>query len=272
MKILVTNDDGITSPGLQALAQAMKKLGDVWVVAPERPQNAVGHAMTLHKPLRLHGIKKQVFAVNGTPTDCVTIGVAQLLRHEPPRLVISGINQGLNLGDDVINSGTVSAALEGTALGIPSIAISQDGAQVFRFKVAAAYAEQVATMVLRYGLPDETLLNVNVPDCPKNAITEVTFTSLSRRRYKDQIIEKVDPRGRNYYWIAGERVAWERKKGSDCEAVGQGKVSITPLCLDMTQYGALKTLRSWEVRLNDNHSRMREGRKKRLQAPQKKRR
>ena len=246
MKILVTNDDGIASPGLHALAEAMRALGDVWVVAPDRERNAIGHALTLHKPLRINRVDKQVFSINGTPTDCVNLAVKKLLRGRPA-LVVSGINQGVNLGDDVTYSGTVSAALEGTIMGIPSLAVSLEGRQTFRFRVAAVYAVRVARAVLRHGLPEETLLNVNVPDRPQASIAGVRITSLSRRRFDDPIIEKVDPHGRKYYWIAGTRVSWDRRKDSDHEAVRRGMVSITPIHLDVTHYAVLEQLRSWEA-------------------------
>lgn len=246
MKILVTNDDGIASPGLHALAAAMRKLGDVYVVAPDRERNAVGHALTLHKPLRVNRVEKRVYSVNGTPSDCVNLAIKQLLKA-PPALLISGINMGLNLGDDVTYSGTVSAALEGTIHGIPSIAVSQEGAGKFRFKVAATFAIRMASAVLKYGLPEETLLNVNVPDRPRADISGVRITCLSRRRFEAPIIEKVDPHGRKYYWIAGTRVSWERQKDSDHEAVQRGMVSITPIHLDLTNYDVLEQLRSWEA-------------------------
>lgn len=245
MNILVTNDDGIASPGLHILARMMRKLGTVYVVAPEREQGAVGHALTLHKPLRMSQVRKQVFAVSGTPSDCVTLAVRQVL-PAPPSLVVSGINRGLNLGDDVTYSGTVSAALEGALLGLPSIAVSLEGRDSFRFPVAALYALRIARAVLRYGLPEETLLNVNVPDRPRQSVAGVKITCLSRRRFLDPVVEKVDPRGRKYYWIAGTRVSWERHKDSDYEAVRRGMVSITPIHLDMTNYGAMARLRSWE--------------------------
>lgn len=246
MKILVTNDDGVTSPGLQALTEAMRALGDVWVVAPDRERNAIGHALTLHKPLRITEVGKQVFSINGTPTDCVNLAIKKLLRGQPA-LVVSGINRGVNLGDDVTYSGTVSAALEGTIMGVPSIAVSQEGRETFRFRVAAVYAVRVAKAVLRDGLPEETLLNVNVPDRPPASIAGVRITSLSRRRFEDPIIEKVDPHGRKYYWIAGTRVTRDRRKDSDHEAVRRGMVSITPIHLDVTHYAVLERLRGWEA-------------------------
>ena len=245
MKILVTNDDGIASPGLHALAEALRALGEVWIVAPDRERNAVGHALTLHKPIRITRVDRRVFSINGTPTDCVNLALKRLVRGSPA-LVVSGINRGLNLGDDVTYSGTVSAALEGTIMGVPSIAVSQEGHHKFRFKVAADYARRIASTVLRYGLPEETLLNVNVPDRPRALIAGVRITSLSRRRFDDPIIEKVDPHGRKYYWIAGTRVTWDRRKDSDHEAVRRGMVSITPVHLDTTDYAAIEKLRAWE--------------------------
>ena len=254
MYILVTNDDGVSSAGLRALADAMRKLGTVCIVAPEREQGAVGHSITLHKPLRLSRIAKDVYAVNGTPSDCVVLAVTQLFR-KPPDLVVSGINRGVNLGDDVTYSGTVSAALEGTLLGVPSLAISQEGTRNFQFKTAAYYARQIARTVLERGLPEETFLNVNIPDRLRASIPGVRLTSLSRRRFENPVVEKVDPRGRRYYWIAGTRISWERHPPSDHEALRQGMVSITPLHIDVTHYQALEQLRSWEDLFNKTGSR-----------------
>ncbi|HJU06308.1 MAG TPA: 5'/3'-nucleotidase SurE [Nitrospiraceae bacterium] len=241
----MTNDDGITAPGLHALAAIMKKVGTVYVVAPERERGAVGHSLTLHKPLRINRVGTRMFSVNGTPSDCVTLAVKRVL-PAPPALVISGINRGVNLGDDVTYSGTVSAALEGTLLGLPSVAISQEGKARFLFQAAAVYALRVARAVLHYGLPDETLLNVNVPNRRLAAIAGVRITSLSRRHFVDPVVEKVDPRGRTYYWIAGTRVSRKRQKSSDYEAVRRGMVSVTPLHVDMTHYEAMGLLQNWE--------------------------
>lgn len=245
MRILVTNDDGILSAGLTALAKALSILGEVWVVAPDRERTAVAHAVTLHKPLRVHQMGKRVYAVNGTPVDCVNLALLKII-PKPPALVVSGINKGVNLGDDVMYSGTVSAAVEGTILGIPSMAVSQEGQERFRFEVSARYAVRVARLVLQRGLPEETLVNLNVPDRPLSSIRGVRVTCLSRRRFDNPIIEKVDPRGRNYYWIAGTRVSWSRSKDADHEAIEEGLVSLTPIHLDTTHYGALDRLRSWE--------------------------
>ncbi|MDA0737588.1 MAG: 5'/3'-nucleotidase SurE [Nitrospirae bacterium] len=250
MTILVANDDGIDSPGIRVLAKSLKALGDVWVVAPERAQNAMGRAITLHKPLRLNQVGRQMFSVNGTPSDCITLAIGQLLKDHEIDLVVSGINKGLNLGDDVTNSGTVAAALEGAIRGIPSIAVSMDGQNQFRFALGAKVALEVAKMVTKNGLPEDTLLNVNIPDLPANGLKGIKLTSLSRRRYKDPVVEKTDPRGGKYYWIAGEQVSWNRKKHSDVETISQGFVSLTPLHFDMTQYRALIKLQSWEPALS----------------------
>ena len=244
-QILLTNDDGIGSLGLKALTSAMKKVGEVWVVAPERPQNAVGRALTLHKPLRSTQLGKQMFAINGTPADCVTLAIGKLMEHHPPALLVSGINQGLNLGDDVTNSGTVSGAMEGRLHGIPSIAVSQEDHSRSRYKMVAEFTTCLASMILRKSPLKDLLLNVNIPACPIHKISGIRFTSLSQRRYLNQVIEKVDPRGKKYYWIAGERITWHRKELSDFQAISQQMISITPLHLDLTEYQSLKVLQTW---------------------------
>lgn len=242
--ILVTNDDGIASPGIEALAEALAHLGTVWVVAPDRERTAVGHSVTLHKPLRLTPVRQRWFSVNGTPTDCVNLGVMQVLPTRPA-LIVSGVNRGVNLGDDVTYSGTVAAALEGTILGLPSIAVSQDGTGTFRFAVAAAYARVVAQAVLHHGLPPETLLNVNVPNRPRRSIKGLRVTRLSRRRFDNPVVEKIDPHGRPYYWIAGTRITWKRQADSDYAAMTAGYVSVTPLHVDMTHEAVVEQLAAW---------------------------
>jgi 5'-nucleotidase len=186
-----------------------------------------------------------MYAVNGTPVDCVNLAFAKILQATPS-IVVSGINKGVNLGDDVMYSGTVSAALEGAILGVPSIAVSQEGDERFRFQVGAHYARRVTAQVIKEGLPPETILNVNIPDCILRAVQGIQVTCLSRRRFDNPIIEKEDPRGRKYYWIAGTRVSWSREKWADHEALERKKVSITPIHLDTTHYGLLDRLRVWE--------------------------
>ncbi len=244
-RILVTNDDGIDAPGIRALAKALAALGEVWVVAPEKMQNAVGRAMTLHKPLRLRQMRARWFAVNGTPADCVTLAICHLLETDLPQLVVSGINKGWNLGDDVTNSGTVAGALEGMLHGIPSMAVSLEDCPQASYTVAGYYAEQLAKHIFKSSLPEGTILNVNVPGSKKEAIVGFQFTSLSQRRYHKPVVEKIDPRGGSYFWIAGERESWARKKPSDHNAVEKNMVSVTPLHLDLTDYDALNRLKSW---------------------------
>jgi 5'-nucleotidase len=227
----------------------------VWIVAPDRERTAVAHAVTLHKPLRVHQLGKRFYAINGTPVDCVNLALLNILPKRP-HLLVSGINKGVNLGDDVLYSGTVSAAVEGTILGVPSMAVSQEGRERFRFELGAHYAFLVARLMLREGVPEETLLNLNVPDRPRRAITGFRITCLSRRRFDNPIIEKVDPHGRRYYWIAGTRVSWSRSKDADHEAIAEGAVSLTPIRLDSTNYSVLDQLRAWELVLRRESGRV----------------
>lgn len=243
-KILVSNDDGVHSRGLHILAQALEDLGEVYVVAPDRERNAAGHALTLHKPLRVEKLQERVFSISGTPTDCINLGVR--LMKGKPHLVVAGINKGENLGDDVTYSGTVSAAIEGTLIGIPSFAISMAGDGDYRFEVAAHFAKRLAQQVIKEGLPKDTLLNVNVPNLPREKIRGVKLTCLGKRGYEDVIVEKVDPRGKKYYWIAGNRIIFEGRSNTDFQALQAGKVSVTPLKLDLTDYETLERLKSWE--------------------------
>ncbi|HLB02802.1 MAG TPA: 5'/3'-nucleotidase SurE [Nitrospiria bacterium] len=244
VRILVSNDDGVHSRGLHILAAALKEIGEIYVVAPDRVRNAAGHALTLHKPLRVEQLEERVFSVSGTPTDCINLGIR--IMKGKPLLVVAGINKGENLGDDVTYSGTVSAAMEGTLLGIPSFSISISGEGDYHFDVAARFAQQLASQILKKGLPRDTLLNVNVPDLPKEKIQGVKFTCLGKRVYEDVIVEKVDPRGKKYYWIAGNRIVFEGRRNTDFEALQAGKISVTPLKLDLTDYKTLARLKSWE--------------------------
>lgn len=237
--LLLTNDDGVRATGLAALASALDELGAVYVVAPEREQSTCGHALTLHRPLRAERLADRRFAVNGTPSDCVNLGVLGLL-PERPVLIVSGINHGSNLGDDVTYSGTVSAAMEGTLLGVPSIAVSLvEGGD---FAVAASVARLIATRTLVTGLPPKTLLNVNVPaGVPRGIET----TRLGHRVYLDKIVEQTDPRGRTHYWIGAGEPRWEALEGTDMGAVHEGHVSVTPLHLDLTNHRVLPEIGAW---------------------------
>ncbi len=245
MRILVTNDDGIFSEGIRVLVDALRPLGDVWVVAPDREQSATGHSLTLHRPLRMQRLEEQEFSVDGTPTDCVNLAVLWLLKESPPDLVVSGINFGLNLGDDVTYSGTVSATFEASLLGIPSIAFSQEIGEHFSFDRAAEFAADFVDAVLAEPLPPDLLLNVNLP---VGAIKGVSFTRLGKRVYKQAVVEKTDPRGRKYFWIAGTP-SWQEEEGTDHEAVSSGRVSVTPLHLDLTDYRGLSSYESLQARL-----------------------
>lgn len=230
-RILVTNDDGVRSKGIRVLAESLAPLGEVVVVAPGREASAVGHALTLHHPLRLERLRDAIYALDGTPTDCVNIAVAAVL-HGLPDLVVSGINKGLNIGDDVTYSGTVSGALEGALLGVPSIAVSlQQGPGEWDFGDAGRIARDVAERVLQSGLPPRTFLNVNVPRvAPKG----IRLTVQGKRTHATTVSERRDPRGRTYFWIGEGEDEWIPDAASDYEAIRSGYVSLTPLQSDMT--------------------------------------
>jgi 5'-nucleotidase len=238
--LLVTNDDGIHAAGLKALAEALDDLGDVHVIAPDREQSTVGHALTLHRPLRADRLGDRRYSVNGTPSDCVNLGVLGLL-PAAPAVVVSGINHGSNLGDDVTYSGTVSAAMEGTLLGVPSIAVSLQDPDA-GWEAAARIARLVTMRVLVEGLPPNTLLNVNIPGTTPKGIR---LTQLGHRVYKDKVVEQTDPRGRVFYWIGAGPPQWDQNDATDMAAIHDGYASITPLHLDLTHFGALARLADW---------------------------
>jgi 5'-nucleotidase len=233
--ILVSNDDGILSDGLSALVDALSGLGELYVVAPDRERSAASHSMTLHRPLRVDEIASRRYAVDGTPTDCVNLAINGILPHSP-RLVIAGINKGGNLGEDITYSGTVSIAMEGTLLGVPSIAVSLVARSDFDFTVAARFARALAARTLARGLPQGTLLNVNVPGGRPDQIRDFELTRQGRRRYGNAVVEKVDPRDKKYYWIGGDEMGFVDEEGTDFAAVERGLISITPVQLDLTSY------------------------------------
>ncbi len=249
--ILVTNDDGVHSPGIIALFRAMKEIGDAYLVAPDRERSAVSHALTMHRPLKVEEIREHVYAVNGTPTDCVAIGVNKVL-PERPTLIVSGINKGGNVGDDITYSGTVSAAIEGTIMGIPSFAMSIVGTKNFHFDTASYYSSEIARYILEKSLPYDTLLNVNLPNVHKDKIKGIKFTRQGKRVYDNAIQETYDPRGEKHFWIGGGIPYWEHGEDTDIQAVQQGYVSITPIHLDLTNYNALEFLRkSWTFNMRE---------------------
>ncbi|MDX2480172.1 MAG: 5'/3'-nucleotidase SurE [Desulfuromusa sp.] len=252
MLILVTNDDGVRSLGLRFLALALSDLGQVVVVAPDRNRSAIGHALTLDHPLRAEEIKPDVFAVDGTPTDCVNLGSHGLLSRRPD-LVVSGINRGSNMGDDISYSGTVCAALEATLMGLPAFAVSLD---TDRFcdkdlTVAANFSKKIAEMILKNGLPKETFLNVNIPS---GSCSGVQLTRQGKRHYGESVVSKQDPRGRKYYWIGGSEIGFEDIPGSDCNALQQGMISVTPIRTNMTNEQTYAEMECWpfDNMLGDN--------------------
>lgn len=235
-RILVTNDDGVHAPGLAALAQALAPLGDVIVTAPLSEASAIGHALTLRRPLRIETVAPGVFGVDGTPTDCVNVAITHILKGKPD-LIVSGINTGWNLGDDVTYSGTVSGALEGALLGIASIAVSTERVAQFDFAPAAKASATIAEAVLERTLPKFTFLNINVPS---RAHRGFRVTVQAKRNHVTVVTERHDPRQRPYYWIEEGQNDWEPHDRSDYQAVRDGYISITPLQPDMTAHDALQ--------------------------------
>ena len=240
--IMLTNDDGVHAPGLKILFQQSLDLGKTVIVAPEHDNSAASHSLTMSRPLRVREIAENIYSINGTPTDCVTIGIGKILPQKPD-LVISGINPGPNLGDDVSYSGTVSAAIESTMLGIPSIAVSLAAeSEPLHYGTAAAFVARLAKIILEKGLPKNTLLNVNVPNTASEGIDGVAFTRRGRRLYDDAIKETFDPWGRKHYWIGGGTPSFDAGEDTDSAAISVNKISITPMHLDPTNYEALKFL------------------------------
>ena len=246
-RILITNDDGIFAPGIYALWEAMNEIGDVTVVAPDSEKSAVGHAITLTDPIRVEKILRkngfEGFAVKGTPADCVKIAGRSLM-ETPPDIVVSGINSGANVGSDIIYSGTVSAATEGTILGIPSIAISLNSIKGGDMDGSQKVAQTVVKKVLKNGLPGGTLLNVNVPNIPLNSIKGYQITKQGNSVFKDRFEKREDPRGKTYYWMTG-RVVVDSDSKSDSYAIQDDYVSITPIHYQLTAESYLETLNNW---------------------------
>ena len=246
-RILVSNDDGYGSAGIRALAAAMSELAEVWVVAPEQEQSASAHSISIHRPLRLREVGERWFAVDGTPTDCSYLAVNLILKGRRPGLMVSGINHGANLADDVTYSGTVAAAMEASLLGIPAIAfslVSRPGE--FDFGPAARFARSLVASALTQPLPPSMLLNVNVPGGVEPAGYAVT--RLGKHSYGSDVVEKVDPRGRKYYWIGGNEYQHEDIPGSDCNAaLEDGLVSVTPLQLNLTDEPMRTVIAGWPL-------------------------
>lgn len=245
-RVLISNDDGIHAPGIKALTRAVKKLArEVWVVAPETEQSATAHSLTLRRPLRIRKMGPRRFAVDGTPTDCVLLAINEIMKDNPPDLVLSGFNRGGNLGDDVTYSGTIAAAIEGVILGVPAIALSQhyEDGQPVRWATAEESLPTVLKKLKGLQLPSNALLNVNFPDVPTAKIKGIEVTTQGARKLGDQVKEGHDPKGDPYYWIGSMRVAEQFRKGTDLHAVYDGSISITPLTTDLTDRRFLKSLR-----------------------------
>ena len=244
--ILLTNDDGFLADGLGAIRKELSRRWDVVVIAPDRERSAVSHSLTLHRPLRANQIDSATFVVDGTPTDCVMLGVWGILETKPD-LVVSGINHGPNLGDDVTYSGTVGAAIEGALLGIPSIAVSIADYQPSSFEGAAVFGRALAEQVLSRGIPAGTFLNVNVPNLPAHEIQGVRVTTLGKRVYRSPVVRRTDPRGRTYYWIGGQDSQWTGGEDSDFAAIEAGMMSVSPLQLDLTSHCAISEIKGWNI-------------------------
>jgi len=243
MVILLTNDDGIAAEGIQILKEELNKIAEVWVVAPDRERSATSHALTLRRPLKVKRIGEREISVEGTPTDCVILGVNGILGHNPD-MVVSGLNHGPNLGDDVLYSGTVAAAMEGTLLGIPSMAFSIVARENFEFG-NVSICRKLIQLVKKQGLPQSTFLNINIPNIPLNEIAGVKLTVLGKRVYKDTTSQKVESDGGSMYSIGGE-LSWESRSGTDFNAIEENMVSVTPLHPDLTDYRAFKELKRIE--------------------------
>lgn len=253
MNILITNDDGIHSAGLITLAREISKIANVIVVAPDRERSATAHAITMHKPLRVEkaeipDCKALGWMVNGTPSDCVKLALEALLDFTPD-LVLSGINSGPNLGTDVIYSGTVSAAIEAALSGVPSIALSIAGHKDVRFNDAANFTKKLCRQITGQVFPKDSLLNINIPSVQPDEIVGVAITHLGTVRYKNSFDRRMDPRGRDYYWLAGEMINNTDDKGSDVWAVKNNYISITPILFDLTKYDIIETIKNWNLKI-----------------------
>ena len=247
LKILISNDDGILARGLEILEQACRKVGDVTVVAPDREQSASSHSLTMTRPLRPVKRADGRYQVDGTPTDCVLLALETILDHRPD-IVFSGINHGSNMGEDVLYSGTVAAAMEGLSVGIPGVAMSFAGVKLELIETQFDWIAKLTSDICRVDdFPRETLLNVNLPPIPGSEVKGIRVTKLGRRVYSDSLTRMNDPWGRDMFWIGAGKSSWSGDEDSDFRAVDEGYVSVTPLHFDLTQYDQLETVRSWTL-------------------------
>lgn len=249
MKIFLTNDDGIYSEGIQILKKQLDNIAEVIVIAPDRERSTIGHAMTLRKPLSIKEIKVNGdfwgYSVNGTPTDCIIIGLLEIMKNEKPDLIVSGINRGPNLGDDIIYSGTVSAAMEGALRNIPSLAISIAAYEDFKFESAALFTKNLISNLVKNDLPKNLILNINVPNINYDEIKGIEITRHGKRVYQDEVKKINDPQGTTHYWLGGDLPEGKIETDTDFEAIYNRKVSITPLSLDLTNYNIMPKVKDW---------------------------
>lgn len=246
-RVLISNDDGIQSPGIKLLARAMRRVaGEVWVAAPEYEQSAASHSLTTRRPLRIRRSGPRTYAVDGTPTDAVLLAVKKIMKDCPPDIMLSGVNRGGNLGEDVTYSGTVAAAIEATLLGVPAIAFSQEtgASRKAKWRTAEHYVVDVVRRLVAIRWPRSVLMNVNFPDVTAREVTGIEATRGGRRKVGTMLTEGTDPRGDRYYWMAGWRESGEFEPGTDLEAVQRGAISVTPLCIDLSHRPTLGALRT----------------------------
>jgi 5'-nucleotidase len=249
--ILLTNDDGVHAPGLRALFTGLRQFGEPVIVAPDRDNSAVSHSLSMHRPLTVKELEADVYSINGTPADCVTLGIERVLPARPD-LIVSGINAGANLGHDISYSGTVSAAKEGTIRGVPSMALSIAGQSPYHFETGVECARMLAQLILSNGLPGDCYLNINIPNLAAARISGLKITRQGRRVYENALQELSDPWGRPCFWIGGGKPSREKECGTDSFEMEQNYISITPIHLDLTNYEALDSLQqSWGTRLRD---------------------
>ncbi len=254
MKIILTNDDGIYSEGIQILKKQLDNIAEVTVIAPDRERSTIGHAITLRKPLRINKVKINGdflgFSLDGTPADCVIIGLLEIMKDEKPDLIVSGINRGPNLGDDIFYSGTVSAAVEGAMRNIPSLAISLAGYEDFKFESAALFTKKIAYNLNKNNSISNLVLNINFPNIDSKKIEGVEITRQGKRVYKDEVKIINDPQGTTHYWLGGDLPDGKIEPDTDFEAIHNNKVSITPLSLDLTDYNVTPKVKDWVKKWN----------------------
>ena len=246
-RVLVSNDDGINAPGLKLLEKILSSLvREVWVAAPETEQSAASHSLTLRRPLRIRKLSERHFALDGTPTDCVLMGINEIMKDSAPDLVVSGVNRGGNLGEDVTYSGTVAAAMEGTLLGVPSVALSQvyEDTHPVKWATAEKWTAKVLKRLTAEPWPPGVLMNVNFPDVTAGRVTGIEVTRQGRRKIGSELVRGTDPRGEPYYWIGAQRREEKYGRGIDLEAISRGAISITPLTMDLTHGPTLKKMKA----------------------------